>query len=90
MTSVYFMYHISQKGRAVEWTGRPVYTRHAREQMAYRQISEYEVETTLSEYHTRYTDPNGNPILIGEVDGRRIKVVVARGSNPPRIITTAY
>jgi len=57
--------------------------------MADRNISEREVEATLSGYHTRYADKKGNPILIGEVNGRRIKVVVLLGSNPAYIITAA-
>lgn len=55
--------------------------------MGEREISEYEVETTLVEYHTRYTDYRGNEVLIASVAGRRIKIVVAQGSNPARIVT---
>ena len=57
--------------------------------MALRRITEREVEVVLSEHHTKYPDKKGNDILIGHVDSRRIKIVVARGSMPPRIITAA-
>ncbi len=57
--------------------------------MIQRDISQEEVETALAEYHTVYTDPKGNPIYIGRPGGRRIKVVVRRGSDPPHVITVA-
>lgn len=57
--------------------------------MAQRSISEREVEQAIKQAHTSYTDRAGNPILIAHVDGRRIKVVVARGSDPPHVITVA-
>lgn len=68
---------------------KPTYTRHAREQMAARGISESQVERALTEFHTRYTDKAGNPIVIAHVDGRRIKVVYAKDSDPPHVITAA-
>lgn len=55
--------------------------------MAERQISEAEVEEVLESYHTHYYDRRGHDILISQRGGRRIKVVVALGSAPPRIIT---
>jgi hypothetical protein len=55
--------------------------------MAQRHISESEVERTLVEYHTGYADRAGNPIFVAHIDGRRIKVVVRRDSEPPTIIT---
>lgn len=65
------------------------YTSHAREQMALRKITELEVEATLQDHHTAYTDKKGNPIYIGEPNGRRIKVVIRKDSDPPHIITAA-
>jgi len=65
------------------------YTQHARDQMARRGISENEVEAVLSDPHVRYTDRKGNPIFKAEVGGRHIKVVIAKGIEPPRVITTA-
>lgn len=67
----------------------PTYSYHARLRMRERNISEDEVESVLNEYHTSYTDKKGNPIYVGHPNGRRIKVVVAAGSNPPHVITTA-
>lgn len=67
----------------------PTYTKHAREQMAARRITEAEVEEVLRSYHTSYTDRKGNPIYIGHPNSRRIKVVVVRDSDPPHVITAA-
>ena len=54
-----------------------------------RGISEIEVERTISHHHTSYTDVKGNPIYLADIDGRRIKVVVVKDSDPPHVITTA-
>jgi hypothetical protein len=67
----------------------PVYSKHARLRMRQRVIAEVEVEDVLENYHTSYPDKDGNSILIGHPHGRRIKVVVAKDSNPPFIITVA-
>lgn len=55
--------------------------------MIERHISETEVEACWNEHHTEYPDKNGNPNYIGEVEGRRIKVVVSKSDN--RIVITA-
>lgn len=68
--------------------GKPTYTKHARKQMAIRRISESEVEQALVGHHISYTDRVGNPIYVGRVLGRRIKVVVRKDSDPPHVITT--
>lgn len=57
--------------------------------MRQQRISEQEVEDVLAHHYTRYTDRQGNPILIGSPGGRRIKVVVGAHSDPPSIITVA-
>jgi hypothetical protein len=57
--------------------------------MAQRRITEFEVEAVLADYHTHYHDVEGNDIMIGLPNGRRIKVVTARGTNPPHVITVA-
>ncbi len=57
--------------------------------MGQRSISEAEVEAVLDNYHTEYPDPKGNRIVIGHPGGRRVKVCVARDSEPPQIITVA-
>jgi hypothetical protein len=67
----------------------PTYSRHARDQMVNRSITEQEVEETLRTAHTQYTDKKGNSVLIAHVGTRRIKVVVAKDSDPPHIINTA-
>lgn len=56
--------------------------------MAQRHISEVEVERTLEEYHVRYTDKDGNPIFVAKIEGRRIKVVIKKDSDPPKVITS--
>ena len=57
--------------------------------MVARTITEAEVEDTLDAYHTLYEDRKGNDIYIGHPGGRRIKVVIAKGSNPRLVITAA-
>lgn len=57
--------------------------------MQQRKISPAEIIDVLQNCHTRYTDPRGSEVLIGHPNGRRIKVVVTQGSNPPFIITVA-
>jgi Domain of unknown function (DUF4258) len=56
--------------------------------MAQREITEIDVERTLIEFHVRYTDKDGNPIFVAKIDSRRIKVVIAKDSEPPKVITT--
>ncbi len=65
------------------------YTHHAREQMALRRMSEAEVEDVIRQHHTHYADRNGNDIYVGHPSGRRVKVVVAKNSDPPLVITAA-
>lgn len=57
--------------------------------MKERRISTAEVEDVLENFHTEYPDREGNRIVIGHPGGRRVKVVVAKDSDPPRIITAA-
>ena len=66
-----------------------VYTQNSRDQMASRNISEAEVESVIDDHHTHYHDRDGNDIYVGHPAGRRIKVVVAKNSDPPRVITAA-
>ena len=65
------------------------YTTHARDQMALRSISEAEVEDVIRQHHTHYADRKGNDIYVGHPGGRRVKVVVAKDSDPPLVITAA-
>ena len=65
------------------------YTRHAKDRMKQRRITEEEVEYCLNNYHTSYADPSGNPIYKAELpDGRNIKVVVKAESVDPKVIIT--
>lgn len=57
--------------------------------MHLRDISEDEVASVLRSYHIRNTDRNGNDIYVGHPGGRRVKVVIAKDSNPPLVITAA-
>ena len=77
--------------RGSRWSGLEVvrYTRHARDQMALRRISETEVEEVIRRHHTHYADRNGNDIYVGHPGGRRVKVVVAKNTDPPLVITAA-
>jgi hypothetical protein len=63
------------------------YTRHARDQMILRAVTSAEVEQVIADPDITYLDQYGNPCYIRWVAGRRIRVVVAGGSNPPRIVT---
>lgn len=70
--------------------GRPVYTAHAREHMSnpLQRVTEAEVERVLAASDLSRVDQDGNLRVSGEVgDGRRVLVVVAANSNPPRIIS---
>lgn len=69
------------------FSGRPTYTRHARLRQEQRNISDQEVEAVLANWRVKRQDKKGNDVLTGYPDGRYVKVVVAAGSNPPRIIT---
>lgn len=54
-----------------------------------RNISEAEVEATVEDPDIRYNDPVGKPTYVRHIGGRRIKVVVRPGSDPPYVITAA-
>ena len=65
------------------------YTRHAKDRMKQRGITEEEVEYCLNNYHTSYTDVGGNPVYRANLpDGRHIKVVVKAQSAAPKVIIT--
>lgn len=76
--------HVKYNGKVVKL--RLIYTEHARDQMIERRISEEEVEACWNDHLTDYPDKKGNPNYIGDVKGRRIKVVVSKADN--RIIIT--
>jgi hypothetical protein len=64
-----------------------VYTQHARQRMAFRNVSHAEVVATLRDPEVRYSDRKGHPIFTRYIQGRRIKVVVAAGGPPFVVIT---
>jgi hypothetical protein len=66
-----------------------VYTQHARDRMTQRGVTEADVQATLANYHTTYTDPNGNRNYVGYCRGRRVRiVVVGDGRADPAVIKT--
>jgi hypothetical protein len=73
----------------INWLGGPVYTAHARRQMGdpRRRVTEAQVERVLAGYDMSRLDQDGNLRLSGDVGGWRVLIVVAAGSNPPRIIS---
>lgn len=65
------------------------YTRHAKDRMKQRGITEDEVEYCLNNYHTSYADTKGNAVHRVELrSGRHIKVVVKADSVDPKVIIT--
>ena len=64
------------------------YTAHAWDQMTRRQITQAEVEHVLRHPFLKgISRTTGNVIYLGRQKGRKIIVVVAPGSSPPRVIT---
>ena len=55
------------------------YSKHAKDQMEDRSITELEVKECLAGEYTRYTDKKGNPIYKARLrSGRGIKVIIAK------------
>lgn len=65
------------------------YLPHALDQMKDRGISKGEVEQCIRDHDTDYTDVCGNPIYVGTVKGRRIKVVIQKDSSDPIWVITS-
>lgn len=65
------------------------YRPHALDQMKDRGISEEEVKQCILNHDTHYADRRGNPIYVGTVNGRRIKVVIQKESSDPIWVITA-
>ncbi len=68
-------------------SGRPTYTFTARRQMAESGVTEREVEIVLRHPTARRRDPRGNDIVFGRIHGRQLRLVIAKDSSPPMIIT---
>ncbi len=66
---------------------RLVYTLHARRRLADRAITEDEVEDCILRADRRGHTKTGNLIYMKAMGGRVVHVVVAAGSQPPRVIT---
>ncbi len=64
-----------------------VYSNHARQRMTRRRITESDVELAISNADIEHSDRDGNPCYVKTVRGKRIRVVIARGSNPSKVIT---
>jgi len=66
---------------------KPIYTDHARDQMADREISEEEVEFCLNNPEVTRPGEENTLILTAHPNGRYIKIVVPL--KKPRVIITA-
>ena len=53
------------------------YTRHAQRRMAERNLTPLDVLDAVENHEVAFTDKKGNSCLVRNIDGRRIKVVVA-------------
>lgn len=65
----------------------PVYTRHAREQMAARDVTPEEVETVLRERTWSRPSTAGKRVVTAVVDGRAIDVVIVPTTQPVRVVS---
>lgn len=66
------------------------YSRHARDRLLERNISQDDVTYCLKHCHTSYTDRSGNMIYRADLpNGRHIKVVVKTNTNDQITIITA-
>ena len=81
---------------AARTTPGPRYLPYTRWRMEVRNITEADVEYVLEHYDSRRPAPpyrqavRPSEIFIGAVRGRRLKVYVERGSNPPLIKTAVW
>ncbi len=55
--------------------------------MAERNITEDDIRAVINNPDMRYPDRKGNPGYVRTLNGRRIRVVIERGSDPFTIIT---
>lgn len=65
------------------------YTRHARNRMRLRRISEAEVEAVLRSGSQPRSDAKGNVVYVAHPAGRYIKVVADQRTDPWTVITAA-
>jgi hypothetical protein len=62
------------------------YSRHARQRLSERHITEENVEEVVSHHEVSWRDPKDNLCYVRTIDGRRIKVVLAQ-ADPEFVIT---
>lgn len=55
--------------------------------MAFRVVTDEQIQEIILNHDTSYTDKDGNPCNIRAVGTRRIGVVVRLGSDPPHVTT---
>lgn len=64
------------------------FEKHALTRMAQRRIKRRDIEDVLDSPDILYTDPEGNSCLVGYLeDERRLRIVVAKETDPLSIIT---
>jgi hypothetical protein len=61
-------------------------SKHARERMAERGVTDDGVARVISDHEVSFTDKKGNPCFVRRIGGRRIKVVIA-ADDPEFVIT---
>lgn len=71
------------------------YTTHARSRMGRRQVPEEAVEWVMEHHHSRFPArplANARPseILVGDFQGRQLRVYVEIDSDPPLVKTVAW
>jgi hypothetical protein len=54
------------------------FSTHASQRMRERNVSEDEIVRVISGPQVTFRDKKGNPCLVREIEGRRIKVVLAK------------
>ena len=63
-------------------------TKHARRQMGRRRVTRQQLEYVLDNHYRPYRDKRGNDRLERDLaDGRSLRIVAARGSNPIKVVT---
>lgn len=60
---------------------------HAEDRLRERKISKADAENAYREPDITYDDPKGNPCYVRHASGKRVEVVIRKGSNPPFVIT---
>jgi uncharacterized protein DUF4258 len=81
----------SPSGGFSEPVGRPmIYTKHARQRMRQRNISEGAVEHVTQNASTTFHRPDGCVEYTGEYGGRQLVVVIDERRNPRKLVVTTF